>query len=244
MLVVSTGLMLRSFKALLDTHPGFEHNNVLTMQVALPALRYDTPERRADFYRQLDERLRALPGVRAVGLVNILPMDWNDFTTRMTDEARRAAPEGDQPVIRLRTVSPDYFTALQIPLQRGRVFDSRDRLDAEPVAIVSDRLARQVWPNDEALGQRVQLLGDTTWRTVVGVVADTRHNPNMGDALQPTLHLPLHQRPGGRASVLVHTAGDPNALSAGAQRVVASLDEGLAAGDVRSLDRVLFNAMA
>jgi hypothetical protein len=194
-LVVSTGLTLRSFKALLDADLGFRRENILTMQIALPT-KYDddTREKRALFYDELNTTLGQLPGVRSAALVNVLPMDWNDAATRVVDRARATAPEGEQPITRVRTVSDNYFNTLQIPLLRGRYFDERDRIGAPLVTIVSERFARQVWPGEEAIGKQVRILGEDAWREVVGVVADTRHNPNMGAQVQPMLHFPMRQR--------------------------------------------------
>jgi putative ABC transport system permease protein len=243
MLVVSTGIMLRSFKALVDQDPGFRQENVLSMQVALPA-RYETTEQRALFYEQLQTRLAALHGVTDAALVNVLPMDWSDDAARVTDDARPAARESEQPIVRLRAISDGYFSTMRIPLLRGRGFDSRDRSGAQPVAIVSERFARQLWPSGDALGHRVRLSGDTIWREVVGVSADIRHNPNVGLAIQPTIHLPVRQHAPARMAIVLRTAGSAGPLGSTAQREIAALDPALAAGDVRLLERVIHNALA
>ena len=243
-MVVGTGLTLKSFRALLAADRGFNREQVLTMQLALPGAKYDTPEKRAQFYELLNERLSALPSVTSAGLVTVLPMDWNDAATRLTDDTRPEAAEGDQPVVRTRTISASYFDVLQIPIQQGRSFNNADRINSAPVVLVSDQLARSAWPNRNPLGRRIRLLGDTTWREVVGVVGNTRHNPNTGPALQPTLYLPVLQRPAGWTSVVLRTEGDPLAVASAAQKEIAALDPALAAGDVRTLDRVIFNALA
>jgi putative ABC transport system permease protein len=244
-LVVSTGLTLRSFKSLLDADLGFRRENILTMQIALPT-KYDdnTREKRALFYDELNTRLTRLPGVRSVALVNVLPMDWNDAATRAVDRARVNAPEGEQPVTRMRTVSDSYFATMQIPLLRGRYFDERDRIGSPLVAIVSEQFARQLWPNEEAIGKQVRILGDTAWREVVGVVADTRHNPNVGAQVQPMLHFPMRQRAPALMTIVLRTAGEPTQITAAAQREIGAMDIALAAGDVRTLDRVIYNALA
>jgi predicted permease len=244
-LVVSTGLTLRSFKSLLDADLGFRRENILTMQIALPT-KYDdnTREKRALFYDELNTRLTRLPGVRSVALVNVLPMDWNDAATRAVDRARANAAEGEQPVTRMRTVSDSYFATMQIPLLRGRYFDERDRIGSPLVAIVSEQFARQLWPNEEAIGKQVRILGDTAWREVVGVVADTRHNPNVGAQVQPMLHFPMRQRAPALMTIVLRTAGEPTQITAAAQREIGAMDIALAAGDVRTLDRVIYNALA
>jgi putative ABC transport system permease protein len=179
-----------------------------------------------------------------VGFVNVLPMDWNETATRITDDARPDALESAMPIVRVRTVSDGYFSALDIPLVAGRYFDARDRMGNAAAVIVSARLARQLWPAVHPLGRRLRLIGDTTWRQVIGVVADTRHNPNVGDAIQPTVHVPLRQRAPASTAVVVRTASEPAAVAPAAQRVIAALDAGLAAGDVRTLERVIYNALA
>ena len=242
MLVVNTGLMLRNFRALVDAPAGFTRENVLTMQLALPAGKYNNPDRINGFYNALEERLERLPGVAGVGFVNVLPMDWDETETRLTDETRPNAPERDQPIIRVRSVSPGYFRTMQIPLHSGRYFD--DRTDGPPVAIVSERLARQLAPDANVIGKRVQLLGDKAWLEIIGVVADTRHNPNVGDPIQPTLHVLLSQKPSRRSAVVIRTAGPPMDVANAAQREISAIDPGLAAGDVRTLERVIYNALA
>ena len=245
MLVVSTGLMLKSFRALLNADPGFQRENVLTMQISLSrGENYDTDEERAAFYAKLSDRLASLPTVRAASLVSVLPMDWNDAQTRMTDDARPAAAESDQPIVRTRTVSANFFATMGIVLKSGREFDQRDRIGSPPVVIISDQLARAVWPNANPIGKRIRLLGRDTWHEVIGVVEDVRHNPNTGPAVQPTVHMAVQQNPAFRMSAVLRTSGDPIAVASAVRREVSQLDNALAAGDVRTLDRVIFNALA
>ncbi|MGH7470679.1 MAG: ABC transporter permease [Longimicrobiales bacterium] len=244
MLVVSTGLLLRSFKSLLDADGGFRRERILTMQIALPTDRYETPMRRSDFYLRLEESLHALNGVESVGLVNILPMDWSDIATRVTDDVRPALAEGEMPIVRSRTVSDRYFQALDIPVIRGRNFDSQDHRESTPAVIVSDRLARQLWAGSDPLRHRLRQVGDTIWWQVIGVVADTRHNPNVGDPIQPTVHFAARQRGPVAMSIVLRTTGEPSTVATDAQRAIAQLDPTLAAGDVRSLERVIHNALA
>jgi putative ABC transport system permease protein len=244
MLVVSTGLMLHSFRSLLSAETGFRREHVLSMQLGLPEQRYPLKEQRVEFYLRLEEKLRALPGVEAVGLVDVLPMDWSDSATRLTHAARPNAAESEMPVVRLRTVSDDYFRTLQIPLLRGRHFDARDHLSGKQVAIVSERLAQQLWPGLDPLGKQVRLIGEREWIGVIGVVADSRHNPNLGPALQPTLHLPMRQAGAPSTAIVLRTTGSATALAPAAQRAIATLDPALAAGDVRTLERVIHNALA
>jgi putative ABC transport system permease protein len=243
-LVVSTGIMLRSFKSLLDVHPGFRRDHVLTMQIALPSATYDTPERRNDFYLRLEEKLRALPRVSDLGFVNVLPMSWNETATRLADQARAQAPESELPIVRRRIVSDAFFRTLESPRTQGRNFAAQDHLNGPAVVIVSDRLARLLWPAQKPIGKRVRLLGDTIWSEVVGVAADVRHNPNVGDAIQPTVYLPLRQRPAAALAIVLRTSAEPTRLATAVQRQITSLDAGLAAGEVHTLERVIHNALS
>jgi putative ABC transport system permease protein len=243
-LVVSTGIMLRSFKRLLDVHPGFRRDHVLTMQIALPQQTYSTAERRAEFYARLEERLRTLPGVNDLGLVDALPMGWSDPATRLADRARAQLPEHELPIVSRRIVSDAFFRALDIPVMNGRSFSAQDHLRSASVVIVSDRLARQLWPSQKALGKRVRLLGDSSWSEVVGVAADTRPNPNVGAAIQPTVYLPLRQRPAPALALVLRTSTEPTSVATAVQHQISNLDPGLAAGDVHTLERVIQNALA
>lgn len=245
MLVVGTGIMLSSFRTLVNADPGFRQSGVLAFAVALPAERYAEAAERIEFYRRFEEGVNALPEVRAAGLTSILPMDYADSGTRVTDQARADAKEEEQPIVRIRYVSSGYFSTLNVPLIRGRNFDSRDHADAPRVAIISNQLARQLWPHDDPIGKRIRLLGGDHWHEVVGVAADVRHNPNSGfEPTQPTVHLALSQVAPRTMSMVVHTRGEPATATPAIRGMIAEIDPAMAIGDVQTLERLIHNALA
>jgi putative ABC transport system permease protein len=255
MLVIGTGLMLRSFVGLLNADLGFQRQDVLSMSLTLPEQKYAAAEELGVFYTDLQRRLTALPAVAAVGLTNILPMDFADAGVRAASEAHAGVREGDLPIVRIRTVSDGYFDALNVPLLAGRDFDTRDAPDATPVAIVSQLLARRFWPGEDPVGKRIRLSGSQLprgaiagrdrWIEVVGLTGDIRHNPNSGGAsLQPTLHLPLSQNLRRDMTLLVRTTGDPAAVASAARRAVTAVAPTIAPGEVYTMDQTIRNALS
>ena len=245
-LLVTTTLALRTFVHLTRADAGFDARPLLTMQLSLPEAEYDDSAA-VRFYERLGARVGALPGVAAVGAVNVLPMEWFERATSVRAEGREPVSEHDAtPTWRTRVVDAGYFAALGVPLLDGRALRADDRAGAVPVVVVSAAAARQLWPGEHAIGRRLRLGRDATLREVVGVVGDVRHNPNMGlDPLHPIAYLPLAQRPTHDLSLVIRVAaGEPTALAAAVQREISALDRGLAAGEVATMPRILFAALS
>jgi hypothetical protein len=235
-LVTSAGLLLRSFVRLEGVDPGFEPSGVLTAELELSGVRYETPARVRAFYVELLRRLEQLPGVRSAAAVRALPMtgrldigDWSFIV-----EGRYAMPPtpADRVTADWQTVTPHYFQTLRIPVLQGRPVEENDRLGSTPVVVVNRTLARQVWPDGNALGQRILLGGgraDSVWRTVVGIVGDVRHR-GLSAAPRPEMYLPHAQFPAGTAApgrtmrLAIRTAGDPAALAGAVRYALAGLD--------------------
>ena len=246
MLLVGTGLMLRSFRGLLSADPGYTADHVLSMQLTVPAARHPAVERVTDFYHTLIDRLAEVPGVRGAAAASILPPSWDDNHQRFYLEGQPVPQRGDAvPEVRARVVSPTYFDVMRIARVRGRTFTRDDAPGRPRVAVVSEALARQFWPTTDAVGRRFTMLGDTTLTTVVGVVRDVRHNPNTGsEPLSPTLYVPMEQAQWRSMSIVVRTTQDPASVAGDVQRVIGSIDPTLAAGTVRPLERVVRLSLA
>jgi putative ABC transport system permease protein len=244
-LVLGTGIMLRSLVGLLRDDPGFQVERVLTFDVSLPRTVYADPALRVAFIERLRERLATDGGAEAAALINLVPMSWGDFGTRARAEHQAGAAEAALPIVRSRSATEGFFGALAVPLLAGRDFGRAEDAASPAVAIVSRHFAAIFWPGEDPIGRRVQLLGDTIWRSVVGVVGDMRHNPNSGLELEmPTLYVPFAQRPGYTMSAVVRTAGDPAVFASRARSILRDLDADLAAGDVMTLARVRSNAVS
>ncbi|HEX6049372.1 MAG TPA: ABC transporter permease [Gemmatimonadaceae bacterium] len=242
MLLVGTGLMVRSFIGLVETEQGYRREGVLTMQIALPSARYDTEEKQVRFYNALLDRVQTLPGVQAAGVTSAPPPAWNDQSARFILEGEPKPQSGDPAHReRMRAVSDAYFGALGIPLRAGRAFTRHDDAASPSVAVVSEALARKYWPNDNPIGKRISFVAESMFvTTVVGVVGDARHNPNVGrPALAPVVYVPVTQSPWRTMTLMVRTAGDPLAANGEVQRAIGSIDPALAAGEVMTLERML-----
>ena len=246
-LLVGTGLMVRSFFGLIDTDQGYRREQALTMQLALPTARYDTDEKRVRFYNSLLDGVHALPGVRSAGVTSAAPPAWNENSTRFILEGEPRPQRGDPArQERMRVVSDGYFGALELPLRRGRSFTRHDDATSPSVAIVSEAFARKYWPDEAPIGKRISFVAESMFvTTIVGVVGDARHNPNIGrPPLAPVVYVPIGQSPWRTMTLVVRTAGDPLAANAEVQRAIGAIDGALAAGDVMTLERMLSASLA
>ena len=176
-LLVGSGLAVRSFQRLAAVDPGFDPVDVLTFALALPPRDYDTLDSRLSFYRQVVDRLRALPGAVGAAAAATLPLDGVLNSGSHSIEGRPLAEGEVSPMFAAGVVSPGYFEAMRIALGEGRVFDRLDEERDAPVVIVSRSLARAHWPGESALGKRIRMsappgAGGEAWSRIVGVVDD------------------------------------------------------------------------
>ena len=253
-LVVGAGLMGRSLAALGRVPLGFDPEGVLTMRLALPAARYDTPEKVVSFYRQLVERLRALPGVEAAGVVRALPLattigDWGLDIDGYVETPGNDA-KGDWQI-----VTDGAFEAMGMRLVRGRWFTSADTSASQPVMVVNETMARTYWPNGEAIGGQVTVGGggmnvDQPRPVVVGIVADERHN-GVTSAVKEKFYVPhsqWHLVTNGNlirnAFVVVRMPGRPESAAAPVRAIVRELDPSLPIAAVRPMRDVVATALA
>ncbi len=243
-MLVGAGLVGRSFLNLLSVDPGFRADGALVMSVVLPPARYDSAGKTLAFYDRTLERMRALPGVRTAALTVALPLGGRTIQWSLLPEGRSPeAPELVTPFISVGTA--DVFPALGIPILRGRGFAPTDDARSGPVTVVSEALARAYWPGQDAIGKRVRLSGDgNPWITVVGVARDVRPEA-LSTAPRPIYYLLNTQFAAmtgiadARATFVLRTAGDPEALTSAARAVVRDLDPELATDEVQTLASVV-----
>jgi putative ABC transport system permease protein len=238
-LLIGAGLLGKSLWRLLDVAPGFHSERVLTAQISLGARDYADVARIGGFQRELLERVRSLPGVQAAGLAAYLPLSGTDNSWAFTIEGRPPRAPGDYMSAKYRPVSPGYFEALQIPLVRGRRFTDADREDASAVVLMNESAARAYWPNQDPIGQRIQIEGPP-WRTVVGIVGDVRHQGLDAEA-RPELYYPYAQLPYPQRgmTLVVRTSGEPLALAPATRDVVRALDPRQPVHQVSTLDQIV-----
>jgi predicted permease len=193
-LLVGAGLLIKTFEKLSDQYSQLRAGSVLSLRTQLPEKRYEQPARRFAFYKQVLEKVQALPGVVSAGYTTSVPLDWRGGTNGISIEGR-PAERGQVFDANHRQISPDYFTAIGIPLVQGRFFNNADNENSMRVAIINKTMAREFWPNEEPLGKRFKPSSpDSTdpWITIVGVVADLKQ---MGaeEPVKPEMYFPYQQ---------------------------------------------------
>jgi putative ABC transport system permease protein len=224
-LLVGAGLMVRGFRALVDNGNTIEPETLLTLRLALTDNKYREKPQIAEFYRQVLERVQALPGVRSATAATALPYSDHSEGRNFTIEDRPLEP-GNPPNATYQVVSPEYFPTLHVALRAGRLLRASDGASSQPVAVVSERLAERWWKNESPIGKRIRI-GDSNstdaWMTIVGVVADQWHNP-FERAPRPTLYMPWQQRPTLWMDIGVRTAGNPLQLAPSVTAAVHAVD--------------------
>jgi putative ABC transport system permease protein len=245
MLLVSAGLLLRGFSSLQQTNFGFDKSQVLTAGITLPQRDYSAPEQRAQFFQRLVDELTSQPDVEAAGAVMALPLATNPQGTGLEIEGR-PAPEQDV-TVGFAIATPGYLTAMQTPLVSGRDFTASDRSGQPPVAIVNDALARQFFPGENPVGQRIRLgnAGNTSLE-IVGVSRNVRHGLAEFASVRPMVWRPYAQAPWGLPMSLVvrGRAQDPASLVATVRSRVAQLDPALPLYNTRTMDEIFYTALA
>lgn len=232
-LLVGAGLLVRSFLLVQRAPRGFESGHLLTAQLPMPAARFSDEVRRAAFLRDVRQRLEALPGVRAAGLVSMLPFDGSGFGGPFSVEGRPFDPSGAPPVANYRAMSPGYLEAMRIPLLRGRAVADTDGSDAPPVVVINEFLARTFFPGDEPLGRRIKLGGPgapAPWRTIVGV-AGTVGDRSPARTPRPEMYVPDAQEPPRTMALVVRTEAEPTAVLPALRGAGARDRPGPAAGE-------------
>jgi putative ABC transport system permease protein len=243
MLLVGAGLLIRSFVKLLEVDPGYQAENLLTARLALPP-RYNEKAQRVQFYEQLLQRVAALPGVASVGATSHLPLTNYNLGGLLLVESR-VYQEGEQrPGAPIAAVNPDYFRTMGIRLLAGRLFNEGDASNAPAVTVLSETLARKLFPNEDPLGKRFLNLGGSgaEFTTVVGVVSDIRHQ-GLDKEVEQAVYLDYRQLPRPLSLVLRSTI-DPLSLAPALRNVVREADPALPVYDVMTMNDRLSNSVA
>ena len=241
-LLAGAGLLLQSFYRLLHVSLGFEPQNILTFQIALPATKYPQPFQKADFHAQLRERIAVVPGVRSVATALLVPPDGGLFAPYLVDGMPPDLPRGQRPIALWGSISPAYFQVLGIPLLKGRNFSDADTEKSAQVVIISQSMATRYWPHEDPIGRHIQVARQPAPSEVVGVVGDVR-NRGVGSDSADELYTPLPQRPWGTMSVLVKTSGDPMQIVSAVRSALQSVDRDQPMTQVRSLEENLSSSI-
>lgn len=245
-LLVGAVLLGRSFQRLTQVSPGFEPSNLLTLNVNLPAAKYDDP-RTAAFFLELEDRIGRLPGVTATGTTMSLPIATGMNVDVLFDiEGRPAPASGEENKAFLRPVSPGYLQAMRIPLRKGRLLAPTDRADVEGVVVINETLARTYWPGEEPVGKRLSTQVDLGTlgrleegsREVVGVVGDVRHEGLANEAV-PEIYVSSTQSYWRSMNLVIRTSSDPASLTRPVLEEVWRIDKNLPVAKVRTMEQIV-----
>jgi putative ABC transport system permease protein len=239
-LLIGAGLMLRTLYRLTRVDPGFNAENLLTIQFSLPGRTYNI-ERRLAFFRECQARIEALPGVNSAAFAMSLPIvGWNWGNTFIV--ADRPA---EKSWATFTPVSANYFETMGVRLLRGRVFNEAEMADSPPVTVINESLARRLWPNEDPVGKRLKqdsAENQVAWREVIGVVSDVKWSVVDQDA-PSHVYLPLALRNSNFVGLVVRTTDKPLALASTVERAIRSIDKDLPVTS-RSMDQLMGNAIA
>jgi predicted permease len=245
-LLAGAGLMIGSLVKLLDVSLGFNPRNVVTMRLSLPEVRYSLRQAEA-LFRQLQDHVRSLPGVQAVGLANQLPM--SDVMANASFDVEGRPAKTDINVADTQIISAGYFQAMGISLVRGRFFVDDDSKLAPASVIVNQTLARKLWPDADPIAKRIRLRSDAPWLSVVGVVADLK-NHGSSVVTKPEMYFPHTDQPFGvwadlrSVTLVVRTAVEPQQIVGAVRDQLRNLDPDLPIFKVSTLEEVVSSSVS
>ena len=239
-LLIGAGLMIRSFGSLVNVHPGFDPNNVLSGRITLSGPAYDDTDARRRYVTQTLDRLQSLPGVENSAFVAPMPFSGAELGGDFQVDGRPVPEQGREPVANVRNVTPQYFQTIRIPLLKGRYFNEQDQRGSVGSAIINDTLAKRYFPNEDPLGKRIKKLyvnqneGDPKQYEIVGVVGDVHHN-SLIRATTPEIYLPHQQNSWRWGTFIVRTTSDPGTLSRAFTDAIRTTDKNVPVTRVKLL---------
>ena len=252
-LVVGSGLLVRSFSKLSGTDPGFNPDGMLTFDLGLTFAHYPDFEGIADFYSRLLRELKALPGVESVAATSTLPLSLQlDYQVKVVLDGRPTPEVGQEPQVYSRQVASGFFRNMGIPLIRGRGFEVRDSRDGPAVAIINEAARQRYFRDEDPIGKTISGVGgeygplgrvSNDRVEIVGIVGDVKYS-SLAQASSPSLYFPLDQAPFRRMTMTLRTRGDPLNLVQDVRTKVSSLDPNLALGQTSPLDRIVAVSVA
>jgi len=250
-LLVAAALLVKSFWRLQDVRPGFHADHLITMQVWLPKTKYPAPEQIRVFYERFLQRIERLPGVRSAGAVSFRPFLGMAMTARIDIDGRAAASD-DQTFVGYDVVTPGYLRLLGQPLMRGRDLADSDTEDAPGAVVINEAMARQFWPNQDPIGQRIRPGFSRTdvpwavdapprWLTIVGVAADIKEF-RLNEQARSLMYVSHRQFASSFMYVIARTDAAPESVTQSIQRELAALDPDQPVSNVRTMDQAISEA--
>jgi predicted permease len=253
LLLISAGLLAKSFIRLQSVSPGFDIKNLLVMRLSLPKAQYSKPEMVTAFYEQLSARIGNLPGVQSVSATSVLPLSGANTRINFNILGRPPLSLSEQPVTQYRMTGPDYFRTMNIPIRSGRDFTDRNTLRSQPVAIINDSFARRYWPDESPIGAHIKIDDNNQAPReveIIGVVGDVRHAGLHADPA-PEIYVPISQIPEENVSLLtnnmnwvVRTSAEPLAQAGAVRREIQSVNGNVPTSNTRSMEQFVSSSLA
>lgn len=242
-LMAGAGLTIKSLYHLQDINPGFNPKNVLTLNVSLPVSRYSDQKRQSSFFQQALEKVEALPGTKAAGIIVPLPLSESRINFTFSIKDRPPVAPGERLRANFRAISPHYFQALGIPVVKGRPFTDYDRLDGPPVAVINETMRRLYWPREDPIGRYIVIerMGRAS-REIVGVVGDVRHRGLESEA-GAEMYVPYLQVPLPVMAFVVRTDRDPVSMISAIRSQIWAVDKDQPVYDIKTMEQYLSDSM-
>jgi predicted permease len=246
-LLIGAGLLINSFMHLRNLDPGFRADHLLALNVDLSEVKYPDTARRTAFFDEVVRRIQALPGVRSVAVAGNLPFTYNGDSMPIGVEGIPDPPPDQWPDVIWRTVGPNYFSTMGIPLVRGRDFNDQDTLDTTLGVVISEQTAKHYWPNEDPIGKRLKsgsTTGSSPWRTVIGVVKDVRQNDFVAEPKMQMYFSFRQVRTLMANALVVRTTVDPLSLATSVRNSVWAVDKDQTVANMDSMEHIVGGAVA
>src|SRR5215469_4144845 len=252
-LLVGAGLMIRSFEQLQNVAPGFDSHGVLTMTPAVAEAKFSQPAQQINFFDQILQRVRALPGVESAGVIDDIPLDNGGSHQPIQIEGQPVAAMADQPEVDVRMISPEYLKAMHIPLLRGRDFGEQDVTGRPASILISESMARRFWPGEDPIGKRLTLtFSPGQIREVVGVIGDVKLDGLDQTRPSTALYVPLGQLADPQdlafrsfpMTLVVRTATSPGSMVSAVTNSIHQVDGSMPIRDIFTMDDLVANSLS
>jgi predicted permease len=241
-LLIGAGLMIKSFVRLLDINPGFNSENLLTMNISVSGSKYRETQQRMAFFQQALDRIASVPGVQGAAAVISLPFSGSS-SRYFQIEGRPPQPPGQGYNANVNAASSDYFRTMGIPLIRGREFNERDVMNSPEVVIINQQMAQQFWPDEEdPIGKRMAI-GNDRWKTVVGIVGNVRQ-AGLETEPRAEFFFPFYQLDLGFGTFVIRTSGDPKAMTPAVRSELQAIDKDQPLSKVSTMEELLGESVA
>jgi putative ABC transport system permease protein len=243
LLLVSAGLLIRSFDKLLHVNVGFKPEQLLSLEYRLPRNKYSKPDAQWNFHRRVTEEVQQVAGVSSVSLIRGLPFSGNGGTTAIILPDRELPKQGSEPEVMFNTVMPNYFDTIGIPFIKGRTFGNEDRADTPAALIINQTMAERFWPGQEPLGKQVKFVQDGSTGTIVGIVGDAKQYW-LEEEPRPQLYNAYSQNPGIFATLVIRTKVEPLSIAEQVRQAVWKVDPDQPMWKIRTVEFLVNRSVA